>query len=218
MFQSKHVSQTVNDRERQAQGEVDIHRNQRDKGFMSNPRGGMEIWLFQGIIVRSIGRPLSIVSVVLLMLTGCEEEPGDLRYRTALATVNTLFEAYGVQNLTEDEVQERMQVRGRFHLSDPAGFRGCFVDYQGDQDESLAGYVFGRLAAAKDSLRFEPGEERVLVRTGEREGRQDPVVLLPREGEWKISLRESVPASVRTQLHGIFMRTKQRALREGHPD
>ncbi len=164
-------------------------------------------------------RPLVMIALLSLGLSaGCEEEPRDLRYRTALATVQTLFEAYGVNGLSQDEVRERMQVRGRFHLSDPEGFRGCFVDYQGDQDESLAGYVFGRLAAAKDDLRFEPGEQRVLIHTSEGGDAPDPVVLLREGEEWKISLLQSVPASVRTQLHGIFMRTKQRALREGHPD
>ena len=163
---------------------------------------------------------LSIVLAVTGLACG-DDPPSDDRYATAGATVQTLFEAYRIADLSQQEVRERMQARGRFNLSDPESFQGCFRDYGGPQDESLAGYVFGRLAAAKDELRYylppnEPG--RVEVHTSSDAEDDDPVVLLEVEGQWKISLSESVPAQVRQQLHGVFMRAKQRALREGHPD
>ena len=150
-----------------------------------------------------------------LFVGGCREEPVDVRYNTAQATIETLFTAYGVNGLSESQVQERMQVRGRFHLSDPQSYRGCFWDYDGDRDEGEAGYVFGRLAAAKDSLVFEPGDDRVEVRSGQS---AEPVVLLRRGRKWSISLQESVPAEVRQRLRGVYQRAKQRALREGHPE
>lgn len=174
----------------------------------------------KGEITLRVSTVLSLNTAVLaiglcLLNSGCREEPVDVRYNTARATIETLFTAYGVHNLSELQVQERMQVRGRFHLSDPQAYQGCFLDYDGERDEGEAGYVFGRLVAAKDSLVFQASDDRVEVRSGES---AEPVVLLRRGRKWSISLRDSVPMEVRRRLRGVYQRAKQRALREGHPE
>ena len=160
-------------------------------------------------------RASALVLGCSLLASACSEEPPDLRYQTARSTIETLFSAYGIQGLNEAQVQERMQVRGRFHLADPSAYEGCFLDYDGERDEGEAGYVFGRLAAAKDSLVYAADDERVEVRSGQSE---DPVILLRRGRSWRISLEDSVPLEVRRRLRGVYQRAKQRSLREGHPE
>jgi len=126
-----------------------------------------------------------------------------------MATVETLFAAFGVEALDEASIRDRMQRGRRFHLQDPASFRACFADWERPEDEGLAGFVFGGLAASKDNLRLTltEGEATVFPLVNEQnEGR--PVILRQLEGEWKIVLRQSVPASVRRRLYEVHRRSE----------
>jgi hypothetical protein len=134
------------------------------------------------------------------------------------ATLETLFASFGIEDASEEEVRRLMAERGRFHLNDPAGYRACFADYRGPQDEGLAGYVFGRLAAAKDHLTttMSGDQARVFPDQGEP-GSHRAIVLRRFEGGWKIVLRESVPAATQRQLWGVYHRGQAEARRHGLP-
>lgn len=158
--------------------------------------------------------------LLAFVAAGCgqDEPPVDLRFHTPQATVDTLFEAYGVMDISQEEVRRRMDERGRFHLHDPATYQLCFSDYGGPQDEGLAGFVFGSLAAAKDELRITMTQEeaRVFPNPDISSGR---AVLLRRQpdGAWKIVLRQSVPREIQNQLYGVYHRAQQQAARAGRP-
>lgn len=144
----------------------------------------------------------------LLALTACDEPQGDLRFHTPQATVHTLFDVYGVADLSQQEVQRRMQERGRFHLQDPETYRLCFADWHGPEDEGAAGFVFGVLAVAKGELRITITGDRADVIPQTEGGAANHVVLKLTDGEWKIILRESVPAHVRRRLFDVYRSTK----------
>lgn len=155
---------------------------------------------------------------LLLGAAGCgSEEPTDTRFLTPQATIDTLFDTFGIKDLSQDEVRRIMAERKHFHLNDPDTYRECFADYRGPQDEGLAGFVFGAMAAAKDDLRITMDEDtaRIFPTSDETAGRM--VVMHLQEGGWKISLRESVPNEIRRQLYSVYQRAQAQALREGAP-
>jgi len=131
-----------------------------------------------------------------------EEEPGELRFATPKSTVDTLLDTYGVLELPQEEIDRRMRIGRNFHLNDPETMARCFSDYDGSDPaaEGLVGYVFGNLAYAKDELFVTVTGETADV-FAERDGeRSRPVVLHLQGSNWKISLRDSVPSSVRRRL------------------
>jgi len=141
--------------------------------------------------------------VVLLTLgIGCGGSEGhsDLRYHTPQATVHTLLDAYGLLDLPQKEIDRRMAIGRRFHLSDPDARRMAFADWDEPADEGLAGYVFGNLARAKDSLRISITENTAHVRSADPEQHIRPVVLQEDEIGWRIVLDESVPPAVARDL------------------
>ncbi|MBX7191733.1 MAG: hypothetical protein K1X94_06735 [Sandaracinaceae bacterium] len=135
----------------------------------------------------------------LPLVLGCDGATTtvDVRYSTPEHTIATLFGAYGVEDLTQDEVRERMAGNGRFELRDRDTYLSCFSDLHTPTDEGLAGFVFGGLAAGKDDLRTTIAGETATI--SPRPGFE---VVMHREddGRWLISLDESVPAEVRTRL------------------
>ncbi|MEM9190375.1 MAG: hypothetical protein AAGF12_14415 [Myxococcota bacterium] len=156
--------------------------------------------------------PLPVLGSVLLLLAGCEEP--DPRFASPEATLDTMMDAYGVLGFTQDEIQERMRVGGRFQLRDEASYRACFAEFGGPQDEGLAGFVFGTVAAGKDQMRIDLQDDRAHVFPNpDRIDRS--VVLVRQNGEWKISLEESVPADVRHRLRQDYLRMSQRNRRAG---
>ena len=152
------------------------------------------------------------LSLACLLLSacssGCEDKAPDLHFQTPRATVQTLLDVYGVAEVPQEEVQRRMRLGRRFQLQDPALFHRCFGDLRGPQDEGMAGYVFGSLAAAKDHLRVTLSEDEATVIPETDAGPGRPVTLRREAGEWKIVLRDSVPASVQRRLEAVYRRSR----------
>lgn len=153
--------------------------------------------------MRQHPRRLSLVlllTAVIDVACGGSEGHDDLRYHTPQATVNTLLEAYGVLDLPQKEIDRRMDIGRRFHLNDPEARRLAFADWDEPADEGLAGYVFGNLARAKDSLRTSITEDVAHVRSANPEVRIRPVVLQEDDIGWRIVLDESVPPAIAREL------------------
>ncbi|MEM9863092.1 MAG: hypothetical protein AAF938_15965 [Myxococcota bacterium] len=143
-------------------------------------------------------------AIVLCVAAGCSEPtPVDVRFITPLATVETLFDAYGVAELSQAEVDRRIAIGRTFHLNDPAALRACFIDWNSAEDEALAGYVFGNIVMAKDVLTATLREDEAEVMIDDPERRTRPVVLVRDGGHWRISLARSVPESVRRELRSM---------------
>jgi hypothetical protein len=151
---------------------------------------------------------------VIGVLAGCKkEEAVDPRFESVDATLATMMRAYGVEEMTQDEIQAHMRTQGRFELRDEATYQACFLDYRGPQDEGLAGFVFGMLAAGKDQLQVRTVDDRSTVFP--TPGRVDrSVVLFGRNGEWTVSLEESVPGPIREALRGEYERSSNQRRRE----
>ena len=157
----------------------------------------------------------AVLSLVIALGLGCgEEQEPDPRFASPEATLDTLLASYGVEQMSQEEIQQHMREQGRFQLRDEQTYRLCFDDYDGPQSEGLAGFVFGTVAAAKDELRINHVQGNVHVfPSSERNDRY--VVLVERDGEFKISLRESVPPSIRRTLLGQYERIRSRNQRAG---
>lgn len=150
------------------------------------------------------------ILVLLASLWGCSEErEPDARFATPESTLDTLLGVYGVADMSQEEIQQQMRSRGRFELRDEATYEACFDDYDGPQHEGLAGYVFGTVAAGKDQLRINMVQGKAHV-FPDPDRRERYVVLVQSDGEWKISLRESVPADVRGALIEQYERMSER--------
>ncbi len=148
-------------------------------------------------------RVLPALLLAITSLVACPEsaEPLDVRFHTPQATIRTLFEVYGVAELSQAEVRARMLRYGRFHLNDPATLRACFADWDEDEDEALAGYVFGQLAPNKDDVHVTMTEDLATAVSRDEEGTRSRPVKLTREGgRWLIILAESVPRSAQRRL------------------
>jgi hypothetical protein len=153
-------------------------------------------------------------TLILLASTACADEPADPRFASPEATLESLLRAYGVEQMSQEEIQEHMRGQGRFELRDEPTYRECFDDYEGPQSEGLAGFVFGTVAAGKDQLRINHVQGNVHVFPNpDRNDRY--VVLVQRDGEYKISLRESVPPEIRRRLLGQYQRMRARNQRAG---
>lgn len=157
-------------------------------------------------------RVLILILILILAscgLSGCEDETPDLHFHTPRATIQTLLDVYGVADVPEEEVQRRMSLGRSFQLQDPELFHRCFSDFRGPEDEGLAGYVFGSLAAAKDHLRITLSEDEATV-IPQIDGGQGRPVTLRRDGsKWKVVLRESVPTSVQRRLRAVYRRSRE---------
>lgn len=164
------------------------------------------------------GWPVRVVVCALLagstgMVSACEGAVTevDARFSTPEHTIRTLFSAYGVEDLSQQQIRDRMTRHGRFELRDRESYLACFADLETTADEGLAGFVFGALAAGKDDLRTTITNDRATV--SPREG-MNVVLLRSESGRWRISLRDSVPDEVRTRL-GIVAADADRRERRG---
>jgi len=162
--------------------------------------------------MRSLLSSMVSLTALSLVLMGCEGATTtvDARFSTPEHTVQTLFSAYGVEDLSQDDVRARMATNARFELRDRVTYLECFGDLETPTDEGLAGFVFGALAAGKDELRTTIANERATV--SPREG-MNVVLLRGEDGRWLISLRESVPDEVRTRLGMVAADAEQRQRR-----
>ncbi len=158
------------------------------------------------------------VCLLLALSAACgEEREPDSRFATPEATLRTLMVTYGIEDMSQEDIQQIMRDRGRFHLRDEQTYRACFDDYEGPHDEGLAGFVFGTVAAGKDQLQVTHVQGKAHV-FPDPERRDRSVVLVQRDGEWKISLRESVPSDVRAALLEAYRRVSDRNRRAGAPE
>lgn len=153
------------------------------------------------------------ITGALFVLVGCGKKI-DPRFQSAEATLGTLFRAYGVDRTREPEVREHMQSGGKFKLRSEDEFRACFADYRGPLDEGLAGFVFGRLVARKDSLTFETKGDRTQVFIRDQSKGKPAAVMVAEASGWKLSLKESVPADVAGKLRELYRRAEEDHRRE----
>ena len=151
-------------------------------------------------------------SLALALGGGCDGATTevDVRYSTPEHTIETLFTAYGIEDLTQEDVRQRMASNTRFELRDRETYLSCFGDLATPTDEGLAGFVFGALAAGKDDLRTTITNDRATV--SPRPG-MDVVLHRDEGGRWLISLEDSVPDEVRTRLGMLATDVEQRQRR-----
>ena len=163
-----------------------------------------------------LARLVTVVVWSLLLapftLLGCATKPADPRFAEPEATVRTLFTVYDVADLDEAEVQSLLRQRVQFQVRDRELYEACFADWRSPHDEGLAGFVFGRLAALKGHLRYEPSADGQRVRVVPmRDGQPGDAVVLHRTDEgWKIALRESVPDELRQRLYRVYEEARRR--------
>jgi hypothetical protein len=139
----------------------------------------------------------------------CKGEPTPTGFESPSAAINSLFRAYDVQDISQDEARRRLQGRERFELLDEQLFKSCFSDWQGEHDHALGGFIFGQLVAAKDELKITIEEGTARVRAASASPELQPTVLVERAGAWKIDLRQSVPPKVRQSLYEVYRRARR---------
>jgi len=145
----------------------------------------------------------------LASLASCTSDKPPTGFESPSATIDSLFRAYGVQDMTQDEARRRLQARERFELLDPALFRSCFSDWQGEHDQALGGFVFGQLVAAKQDMKIELDEDTARVQVAPASPELKPIVLVKQDSAWKIDLRQSVPAQIRQSLYEVYRRARR---------
>lgn len=156
---------------------------------------------------------MNIAVLAALLLASCKSEPAPTGFESPSATIDSLFRAYGVRDMTQQEARRRLEARERFELRDEALFRSCFSDWQGEHDHGLGGFVFGQLVAAKDELQIGVQEKIAEVRVASASSELQPIILVKQGEAWKIDLRQSVPPQIRQSLYEVYRRAR-RAERE----
>jgi hypothetical protein len=154
-------------------------------------------------------RPLVFVFFAALAIASCKAEKAPVGFESPSATIDSLFRAYGVQAMPQQEARRRLQARERFELLDSDLFQSCFLDWEGDHDHALGGFVFGQLVAGKDELDVTVEEHVARVRIASSSPELQPIVLVERGKAWKIDLRQSVPPDVRQSLYEVYRRARR---------
>jgi hypothetical protein len=150
-----------------------------------------------------------LAAVAVFVIASCKSEPVPTGFESPSATIDSLFRAYDVQDISQDEARRRLQARERFELLDEGLFRSCFSDWQGDHDHALGGFVFGQLVAAKDELEISIEDDTARVRAASASKDLQPIVLVMRNAAWKIDLRQSVPPKIRQSLYEVYRRARR---------
>jgi hypothetical protein len=158
-------------------------------------------------------RSVLIAALALFLMASCKRDPVPTGFESPSATIDSLFRAYGVQDISQNEARRRLEARERFELRDQALFQSCFSDWQGEHDHGLGGFVFGQLVAAKDELQISIEDGAAQVRAASASRELQPIVLVKQAGAWKIDLRQSVPPQIRQSLYEVYRRAR-RAERE----
>jgi hypothetical protein len=151
---------------------------------------------------------IAIVSA-LLVLVSCERDSTSSAFASPSATIESLFRAYDVEKVPQDEIRRRLQARERFELVDENLFRSCFSDWQGEHDQGLGGFVFGQLVAAKDELSVDIEGDTARVHVTSAPSDLPPIVMRKQDEGWKIDLRESIPADIRQRLYEVYRRARR---------
>ena len=165
-----------------------------------------------GLLMRLLTLVVWLLLLAPFALSGCTSEPPDPRFAEPEATVRTLFTVYDIADVGEAEVQGLLRDRVQFQVRDRAAYEACFADWRDPHDEGLAGFVFGRLAALKDHLRYERSADGDTMRViPMRDGDAGHPIEQPRtDAGWKIALRESVPDELRQRLYRVYEEARQR--------
>jgi len=147
--------------------------------------------------------------LVIASCMSCKSESAPTGFESPSATIDSLFRAYGVQDISQDEARRRLQARERFELLDKQLFQNCFSDWQGEHDHALGGFVFGQLVAAKDELEITVEDDTAQVRAASASPELQAMVLVKHNGAWKIDLRQSVPPKIRQSLYEVYRRARR---------
>jgi hypothetical protein len=147
--------------------------------------------------------------LALASLASCTSDKAPTGFESPSATIDSLFRAYGVQDMTQDEARRRLQAHERFELLDSALFRSCFSDWQGEHDQALGGFVFGQLVAAKKDMQIEVHGDTARVQVAPASPELEPIVLVKQDFAWKIDLRQSVPPQIRQSLYEVYRRARR---------
>jgi len=139
----------------------------------------------------------------------CKTESAPIGFESPSATIDSLFRAYDLQDISQEEARRRLEARERFELLDGKLFRKCFSDWQGEHDHALAGFVFGQLVVAKDELLITVEDSTARVRAASASPELQPIVLVEQAGAWKIDLRRSVPPKIRQSLYEVYRRARR---------
>jgi hypothetical protein len=142
----------------------------------------------------------------LASLGACSSRPPDPRFATPQKTVRTLLGAYGLDGLSQQEIQRRLRARQQFRLTDPQTFKASFVEMNGDEAEAYAGFVVGALAAGRDDIRVTIIDDTASVFPTP----QVRIVMQRTDEGWKIDLPQSVPPEIRAQFQDIARRARKR--------
>jgi hypothetical protein len=154
-------------------------------------------------------RVLLSAALLSVLIASCKGEPAPTGFESPSATIDSLFRAYEVQDMTQSEARRRLAARERFELRDPELFRNCFSDWQGEHDQALGGFVFGQLVAAKDELEISIENEVARVRVAPEESEIQAIVVVKQHRAWKIDLRQSVPPRIRQSLYEVYRRARR---------
>jgi hypothetical protein len=148
-------------------------------------------------------------ALVIALCTSCKTESAPTGFESPSATIDSLFRAYGVQDISQEEARRRLQARERFELLDKQLFQNCFSDWQGEHDHALGGFVFGQLVAAKEELQIAVEDDTARVRAASASPELQAMVLVKQRGGWKIDLRQSVPPKIRQSLYEVYRRARR---------
>lgn len=148
-------------------------------------------------------------ALVIALCTSCKTESAPMGFESPSATIDSLFRAYGVQDISQEEARRRLQARERFELLDKQLFQNCFSDWQGEHDHALGGFVFGQLVAAKEELQIAVEDDTARVRAASASPELQAMVLVKQRGGWKIDLRQSVPPKIRQSLYEVYRRARR---------
>lgn len=153
--------------------------------------------------------PAAVALFVIATSGSCKTESAPTGFESPSATIDSLFRAYGVQDISQEEARRRLQARERFELLDEQLFQSCFSDWQGEHDHALGGFVFGQLVAGKDELQITIEDDAAKVRAAAGSTELQPMVLVKQHEAWKIDLRQSVPPKIRQSLYEVYRRARR---------
>lgn len=139
----------------------------------------------------------------------CKTESAPTGFESPSATIESLFRAYDLQDISQEEARRRLEARERFELLNGQLFRKCFSDWEGEHDQALGGFVFGQLVAAKDELLITVEDHTAQVRAASASPELQPIVLVEQGGAWKIDLRQSIPPKIRQSLYEVYRRARR---------
>lgn len=139
----------------------------------------------------------------------CKTESAPTGFESPSATIESLFRAYDLQDISQEEARRRLEARERFELLNGQLFRQCFSDWEGEHDQALGGFVFGQLVAAKDELLITVEDHTAQVRAASASPELQPIVLVEQGGAWKIDLRQSIPPKIRQSLYEVYRRARR---------